>query len=248
MLSKESVVAASRKFICIRPLTYEDKVEADYLRKMFAPRGFLENTVFAIMDPKTTKYLAGPGRGPDWSFPGADQDASIMARGLDKMAAAFKAKEKPASLPLVKDLRFGMNVAACDNVPLVALTGTAEEQAALREKVAKLSWDERFIGQFSFTTAPSDDLKKVIGEVKPAGISIVAPDEFGAKGKLLGFVPTYGDLGEGLANALAAFKPLNHTDHRGHLQRGVRLGIRWKTAIPCEDQQGNGATQRLWGG
>ena len=51
-LSDADVVAASRKFVCIRLSTYEDAEEAEFLRSIYVGRsGDLENTVFAILSP-----------------------------------------------------------------------------------------------------------------------------------------------------------------------------------------------------
>ena len=44
-LSHAGVIAASREFVCIRPLTYENAAEAPYLESLFRGRsGNLENT------------------------------------------------------------------------------------------------------------------------------------------------------------------------------------------------------------
>ncbi len=51
-LADADVIAASRMFVCIRPATYEDAGEADFLKKIFVGRsGELDNTVFVLLAP-----------------------------------------------------------------------------------------------------------------------------------------------------------------------------------------------------
>ena len=86
-LSQPAVIAASRRFVCIRLATYEDKEEADYLVQVFRGRlGTLENTVFAILSPDGKKYLARPGRGPNFAF----ANSKDMAEQMRGMAAQYK--------------------------------------------------------------------------------------------------------------------------------------------------------------
>ncbi len=251
LLSQAPVIEASKAYICIRPLTYEDRMESDYLRQIFAPRGFLENTVFAIMDPKASKYLAGPGRGPEWSFPGCETDPSIMAKGMRSLALTTEPVAVPKSLPSSGDLRFALNVAACDNLPLAIVVGDEGQQVTIGEQLAKLAWSDEFWGQWIYGRARVDGLQK-IDRVKPAsGVLFVEPDEFGTKAKILGFCANPGNavaLRKSMGEARSKFKPLDHSDHRGHLQRGVSAKVRWKSVVPVEDQQADQAAKRLWGG
>ena len=45
-LADQDVIAASRKFVCIRLATYENADENEVLKGVFAPGGVLQNTVF----------------------------------------------------------------------------------------------------------------------------------------------------------------------------------------------------------
>src|SRR5947199_8472344 len=134
-LLQKGVIDASRDFVCIRLATYEDKEEAEYLVQVFRGRmGTLENTVFAIMSPDAKTYLARPGRGPNFAF----RDAKDMSAQMGKMAANYKPVEAARKLPAMKDFRISLNVAACDNMPLVvAVSDDKEQQRKLEEKLAK---------------------------------------------------------------------------------------------------------------
>ena len=61
-LSSSAVVAASRKFVCIRLATYESRAEAKFMETIFLGKGgALANTVFCILAPDGKKKLVRPG-------------------------------------------------------------------------------------------------------------------------------------------------------------------------------------------
>jgi hypothetical protein len=63
-LSDPDVIAASRKFICIRLLSYENKEEAAFLKTFNVGRnGDVENTVFCILSPDAKQRLSRASRG-----------------------------------------------------------------------------------------------------------------------------------------------------------------------------------------
>lgn len=204
---------------------------------MFAPRGGLENTVFAIMDAKRTKYLGYPSRMPYETFPGCENDPSIMAKGLDAMAKPFASSKFPESLPIVKGVKFGLNVAACDRRPAVIISGNEGERAKWIGQLQTLSWSQPFIGQFVYCENPSE---------KESSVRVVQPDEYGVKASNLSKAIPGDDLSAALSSGLSKFKPWEN-DHRSHLRRAVQQGIRWRPAVPVEDRQANEATKRLWG-
>ena len=69
-LTDKDVVAASRKFVCIRLATYEDAAENEVLKGIFAMRGTLQNTVFGILTPDGKTHIVRSGRSPAWAFGG----------------------------------------------------------------------------------------------------------------------------------------------------------------------------------
>ncbi len=246
-LSDAKVIATLRNFVCVRPLTYENQAESDYLRKIFAPRGFLENTVFTIMDPEAKKYLARPGRGADTLYGDPSDKEFSLPKSLAAVAKPFQSIAPLQAFPSSGNTRYGLNVAACDYRPLALVVGTDEERKTLKSQVAKLAWSEKYWGVFTYAESKPDDLSQISGAPSKSGIYFVQPDEYGVKGTVLGFTDSNEQLETVMREALNKYKPRVVGDHRGHLTNGVKKGIRWKSAIPCEDQQSVQATLRLWG-
>ena len=109
-LSHAGIVAASRSFVCIRPLTYESAVEAPFLESLFRGRsGNLENTVFAMLGPDAKTKLCRTGRSPDSAFRSPDEMAAAMKQILQKYPNA-RSISRP--LPLLANVRLGLNVSS----------------------------------------------------------------------------------------------------------------------------------------
>lgn len=246
-MSDARVIEASRAFVCVRPLTYESAKEADYLRKMLTRRGGLENTVFAIMDPQSKTYLAQPDRMPYFAFPGCERDPNIAAVGMKKLAEPYKPTAEQPTLPTVANVRFALNVGACDRRPVAVIFGSETERSAAKAELTKLAWKPEFVGQFVFVESP-DRPASLASMPEGARVAIVQPDAYGVKGTLLAVsTGEAANLASAMQVALGKFKPWTN-DHRHHLRNGVKNGIRWKPQIPVEDAQANEATKRMWGG
>ena len=125
-LSDKGIIRASREFVCARLATYESKEEAEYLSRIFRGRsGQLENTVFCIMSPDGKDKLVRSGRSPGWSFPGEEEQAARdMEKKMDDISSRYPVKRTSKTalpaLPVLPNVRLALNVAACDNLPLVA--------------------------------------------------------------------------------------------------------------------------------
>src|SRR5438105_2199740 len=111
-LSQPEVVAASRRFVCVRLATYEDKDEGEYLKAFGAGRGGeLENTVFTILSPDAKRRLVRAGRTARQVF----ADAGEMAEAMGRIAGRFEPTpaDGPPALPKVANVRLALDVAAC---------------------------------------------------------------------------------------------------------------------------------------
>ncbi|MEQ1823474.1 MAG: hypothetical protein ABL949_13270 [Fimbriimonadaceae bacterium] len=172
---------------------------------------------------------------PYFAFPGCENDPTIMAKGMDKIAKPYNNAPMPQQLPIVKGLRYALNVAACDRRPVVVIQGTEAERKHAKEKLATISWQDEFIGQFVFTEQDG-----------PASVEIVQPDSYGVKGTVLAKALS-DQIEPALKDAITKFKTWAN-DHRVHLSEGAKNGIRWRPAVPVEDKQADLATKRLWGG
>ncbi len=243
-LSQTEVIAASRKFVCIRLATYESAEEAVVLKSFFIGRsGELENTTFAIVAPDGKTKLTRAGRSPDHVFPGRGTltPAAEMAQTMDEIAARYaSASQKDvAALPAAEDVRLGLDIASCDGQPLVIVCGDDESaRTKLAERVAAAAWSAPFVGRAAYAVATKEsDLKPVSGVPKKPGLLVVQPDPYGLAGKVLAQAPADADaakiakvLAEGFAAHRAAPK-----DPRTHIAEGRRLGVDWETEIPDTD-------------
>jgi len=243
-LSDKGIIRASRNFVCARLSTYESKEEAEYLSGVFTRRGQLENTVFCIMSPDGKDRLVSAGRSPGWAFPGSeDQAMRDMEKKMDEIVSRYTVKKASRSslpaLPVLPSFRLALNVAACDNLPLVAAVANSKNsRAKLHKQLNELAWSEDFIGRFIYVSAgESSDLKKVKGIENKEGLFVIAPDTFGQEGKVLSQVRLGAgrkELSESLARAVALYQP-EDKETRSHGALGRILDVNWETQVPVTD-------------
>lgn len=243
-LTNEDVIAASRDFVCIRCATYEDAEEAEFLKWIFTGRGGdLENTVFCILSPDATQKLIRGARGP-MQFRGA----SDMAQQMQNIAADYPRDGKSEALPQLKNVRLGINVAACDNLPaVIVMSENKETLAELKDKLSPIAWNEKMAGMFIFcTTSDPSELEVIQGLKGSEGIAIVAPDAYGQKANVLHQLPsdaTVDELQSAFAKVVAEFeRPIK--SHQSHVRTGRKEGVEWETEIPVTDSQALKAQQR----
>lgn len=220
-LSQPEVIAASRNWICIRLATYESAKEAMLLEGIFRGRsGQLENTVFALLSPDASQLLAPAGRDPGRLY----ADAAAMADSLNSLAVSYPGRSTATSeLPRLADLRLGLNVAACDGVPLVVVTSVAAEA-----RLAPAAWSAENLGRAVYVR---DALQGY-----PDGAYLMVPDSFGLKAERV--VPLAADISAaGLSKQLAPWRE-PPKDTRAHMQEGHARGIRWETKVPVTDPGG----------
>lgn len=233
-LVRPEVVAAAKKFVCIRLTSYEDESEKQFVSKLI--RGEPANTAFAILTPDGTPALRGrsSGRGPRDLF----TDAANLAKGMDVVAAKYPPKEAGGvpALPVTLTAKVGLAVAAGDLQPLVlVLAKNPKRQSELERKVAEAAWDKENAGRFVYAIASSmKELPKVQGQTITEGILFIEPDVFGAGGKVVQEVP--GD--QGTTQVLAAMRQTLRTHVKAEKSRrqlhvlGLKEGIFYETNIP----------------
>lgn len=245
-LSNETVISASRDFVCIRCATYEDEKEAEFLSWIFTGRdGELQNTVFCILSPNGKEKLIRGGRGP-MQF----RSPELMGREMIKIASQYDFDEtkNPTMLPTMKNVRLGINVAACDSLPAIVVYGENEKQLSeLSEKLAPIAWNEDLLGMFIYSRSSDIDELSLINDMKKnAGFVIVEPDAFGKTAKVLEHVAADASAEEiqnAMEKAAKAFKrPIKN--HHSHVRSGNQQGIQWETEIPVTDAQALRAQQR----
>jgi hypothetical protein len=238
-LSQAEVIAASRKFVCVRLTTYEDKKEAEFLKSIFVGRsGEVENTTFTILPPDGKQPLVRPGRSARQCFAGAAQ----MAESMNRIAKQYEGRKADGApeLPKVANVRLALDVAACDNQPLAVLCARdAEALRQLEGRVRTLAWSDEFLGQAVYTvTKDFDQLKAIDGVPADGGLLVIQPDRYGLKGKVLAqaaadAAPT--TLARALQTGIAQHQPFFERTFESHVREGHRAGIFWETQIPVTD-------------
>jgi hypothetical protein len=242
-LSQPDVITASRQFVCVRLTTYEDKEEGDFLKAFRVTRsGELENTVFTILAPDGKKQLARAARSARQTFVDAPAMAETMTRISREHPGKDPADGKLPELPIVRNLRLAIDVAACDNRPLVVLCGTD-----LEERLNALAWSGRFMGRFIYVkVADAKELAGVDGAKPEPGVLVLESDRFGQKAKTLrqvGAMATEAELVSCLEQAAGLYQGAEKT-FAGHVQQGHRLGVFWETVIPVTDPMERQARER----
>jgi len=218
-LSDAGVIAAARYFVCIRLSTYESASENQVLRRLFVGgSGEVENTTFAILSPDGNTHLVRPGRGPNWAF----QNPAHMAGVMRDIARHYHSDTTARgwALPTVATVRLALNVAACENLPLVITSEPSQ--------LSRLAWTPELRGRAIYvqaTTTPWGDARQ--------SYLVVQPDAYGQSGQLLGKLPSTATAAE-LERTLQAYRPYSKDMHQ-HMREGQRRGVHWETAIPETD-------------
>ena len=251
-LADKDVIAASRKFVCIRLATYENAQENEVLKGVFAPGGNLENSVFGILTPDGKTPLVRSGRSPAWAFggtrgPGINQQPvevlKKMAQTMEAIALAYPGKGKAIKgvppVPYLADLRLALNVATCERQPLVAVYSKDKvERKKMERELSKLAWSDQFIGQAQYVAVQeTSDFKEVKGLKSQSGFIVIQPGQFGLTGKVIGEIGPEAKatkLKDGVAEALGKHKPSQLT-YEQHRRAGSQAGARWKSATPNTD-------------
>ena len=233
-LSQPEVIAAAKKFVCIRLTSYEDETEKKFVSKIV--NGEPANTAFAMLTPEGERALRGrgPGRGPRDLY----KDAADMAKGMDELAEKYPAKkaEGAPALPVTLNAKVGLAVAAGDLQPLVVvLADSAKRREELEAEVAALAWGKAFAGRLTYATASSvKDIPKLEKLTIKEGVLLLEPDIFGAGGKVVKEVP--GDevakqLADAMRETLKAHVRTEKT-RRQLSELGLKEGIFYETGIP----------------
>jgi hypothetical protein len=247
-LSQPEVTAAARRFVCIRLTTYEDADEGALLQALCPTRsGELENTVFALLSPDGKRPLARPSRSARDTF----GDAARMAEAMHRIADVYKNPASPApgilELPTVPTVRLALNVAACDNVPLVVLFGPdAKVRQALEDRLLAIAGDTDVAGRCVFArAATTKELAALEGAEPTAGVLVVQPGRFGLTGTVLRQISAEappGDFAQRLRGGLALHHRTAET-FAAHVRTGHRQGVFWETVMPVTDPMEQQARQ-----
>jgi len=249
-LADQDVIAASRKFVCIRLATYENADENEVLKGVFAPGGVLQNTVFSLMSPDGRTSLVRAGRSPAWAFGGQvgrgihQQPPEVigkMAQTMEAIALAYPGKDKPVGrvpLPYLADIKLALNVAAADRLPLVAVFGNAAQRKQMEQQLEPMAWADEFLGRALYVPVTQlEEFKAITGLKTQAGYVVIQPDIFGLKGKVIqeiSLLSTAAQLKQSLSKAVGRHQPSTLT-YEQHRSQGAAAGQRWESKTPNTD-------------
>ena len=213
-----------------------------FLKETFVSRtgGDLRNFGFCILSPDGEKKLVQSKRGPNFLY----GNSAKMVADLRKFAKQFPGvKPKKGSIPSVpkmKSVRLGINVASCDGLPCVVVVGKDQSEVdRLHKKLSAVIWEESLIGKFIYaSTTNREDLSIVAGATSKSGYLVVKPDIFGKKGELIKAIDgdaSSKELKKSLASIAAKFDR-NSKTHGTHVRDGRRNGEKWESEVPVPER------------
>jgi hypothetical protein len=213
----------------VRPATFESAAEAIKLEEYYlGPDGKQVNTIFCLLDPKG-EALIRSGRSPRSIYASPER----LMEAMQGFQESFKPKPQAPALPLIGTLRLGLNIAACDQMPLVVGIARGKSNATkLKAAMTKLGASKEFRGraQYVILESGSADHKLLAafeGFDAKTEVQLWMPDAFGEKATLLhagnasasGLVKRYGKLLDSRQQAA------RHA--RQHVRKGHAEGKSW---------------------
>jgi hypothetical protein len=225
------VVTASQQWICVRPATYENAEESvvleHWLKGVRAGGGELRNTTFALLDPTGKNALARTGRSPQMVY----GDVASFATGLDTLAKKYEAKPGAKSLPLIPSLRLGLNVAACDGIPLVAIIASKKRSwKKLFEHLVELSQSDALSGQAHYVVLKdSKGLEVMEGYKTDQLIYVLKADTFGVTGEIVAAFKDTKTLSSVALKTGFSSARIEKDSRRQHVRQGKLEGVTWES-------------------
>jgi hypothetical protein len=185
----------------------------------------LQNTTFAILDPEGRPISRG-SRSPQMTYDSLER----FLGALEEISIGYEPKaEKIEALPVIRDLRLALNVAAADMRPLVVVRGGDPDAAVrLERKVAQVAWSDPAVGRFHYVLLGEETTYE--GLTPDLGVSVIQPDPYGRGGQLLAHARTSSStstIARTLAEGLQAHD-VPDKDYETHVAKGRREGIRWE--------------------
>lgn len=168
---------------------------------------------------------------------------------MKELAARYQAKkDAKRELPVMKNVRLALDVAACDGrACVVSLAASKEGSARQEEALAAVAWSDAVAGQFVYAaTTDATELVSVKGVTVKSGFLVIDPDAYGLEGKVLAEIDAKA-TGKELEKALLKANEKHvapDKDPNEHIREGRRLGVEWETEIPDTDPGPGGGGPR----
>jgi len=261
LFAKQEFLDASRKFVCIRIETYENKESEAKVRELL--NGVFANTAFCVFDPQGERRLSRTGRSPDQGLGSrrgrgkGDSDQDVID-SMKQIAAKYQAKGKAGEALLQDFLTFrqALNVASADQRLLLFANVNEESRLDVEATLKRVFADSDVVGKFHLNFAdPKVDEgwgKKIKGANKEPGLVIIRAGEYGIDGTVVEQLSV--DVKEKkLKSALLAAnqkfsKVEDRKDYASHVKQGRRQRIYFENEIPYgEDRDGDGKADQKRG-
>ncbi|MDP7033664.1 MAG: hypothetical protein QF752_04120 [Planctomycetota bacterium] len=202
--------------------------------------GDLRNFGFCILAPDGKEILRKSNRGPNFLYGNSGKMAADLRQIAKQYVGKRSAKSATPSVPKMKSVRLGINVASCEGLPCLVIVGkTQAELDRLLDKLSAVIWEEELVGKFiCASTKNRDDLDIVTGETSRSGFLVIQPDVYGMKGRLITVIDRDAStrkLRKSLSSAADRFTR-NSKSHGDHVRYGRRNGEVWKTEVPVPER------------
>lgn len=260
MFSKEDFLKVSRKFVCIRIETFENKAAEKQVRALL--NGRYANTAFCIFDPQGKQRLTRSGRGPSTAMGTRGRnsepvDDSAIIRQMHQIATQFSPKgdQSDAVLQDFHSFRQALNVASADQRLLVVVSNKGKHNHDAENNLKQVFDDPEITGKFhlNFLDAKTDKnwSKAIKGKTSSVGIFIIRSGTFGQDGLVVDRMPlsaSVDDIKSAMVKANEKFaKTESRKKYAQHVQAGKRNGIHFENEISREGTS-DGPNARRRGG
>lgn len=247
MFARKDFIDASRKFVCIRIETFENKESEKKVRSLLG--GKFVNTAFCVFDPNGKKRLSQPGRSPGALIGRQHKsDDDRIIKEMNRIAGKFQPKklDQKAIGQDFETLRQALNVASADQRLLIL---QVSKNKKLSEIIRTISNDKQVVGKFHYdilNRSKDSNWKKVIRrEESGSDVLIIKPSKFGLEGTVMAQLSDKTTLSQLREELLKANKTFSESEvrkkYQSHVISGVRNGIYFKNKIPYgEDRDGDG--------
>lgn len=237
----------SRKYVCIRIETFENKGSEEKVRALL--NGRFANTAFCVFDPEGQQRLTRPGRGPSTAFGskgrnGAAADDESIVRQMNQIAARFTPTDGHGNAVLQDfySFRQALNVASADQRLLVFVDAKENEKRSVETKLKAVFDDPDIAGKFHLNFADSkvdrNWSQAIKGKKSSSGIFIIRSGTYGQDGVVMDRLPlsaSSDDIKTAMVKANDQFSSSEtRKKYAQHVQSGKRNGIYFENEISRE--------------
>lgn len=256
MFTQKNFIAASRKFVCVRLESYENKETQKLMRSLL--HGSFANTAFAIFAPNGKTQLSRGGRSPKQVLsqggrPSKDSpiDSGAIIATMNQIAAKYPLTA-PLDAPVIQDFDSfaqALRTASADQRLLISVNESGWGSSKLKSALSPLFGHASTIGRYHWDFLSSRTDKNWASAIKGAStqpaITVIRPGKYGLDGSVLATIPLGTSLQEvahTITKANATFAKVEQRKvYSAHIQDGRRDRVNFSNNIPYgEDRDGDG--------